>query len=179
MSHVTCTQGNRVDSWLLVVGSQIGNLTPDLSFAHNLCFRCPNGQCEPILDIYTSIAFQWYTKLVKAKNFDPCNRVLKIRKSFRDSNSQMNTPTPNMGVHLRVWGFIPSHFMHFREHVKCSRVSLLVHNLATLCLGREPKARVVTAAKGCQCLLLVSSMLTGSHLPSTFTDIAIPFFQAL
>jgi len=42
------------------VGSQIANLTFDLSFGHNLCFKCPNGSCEPILDIYVSIAFQWY-----------------------------------------------------------------------------------------------------------------------
>jgi hypothetical protein len=34
--------------------------------------------------------------------FDPCNRTLKIQESI-------GTPTPNMGVHLRVWGFIPSH----------------------------------------------------------------------
>jgi hypothetical protein len=31
------------------VESQIANLTPDLSFGHNLCFKCPNGSCEPIL----------------------------------------------------------------------------------------------------------------------------------
>ncbi len=59
MSHATCTQGNWVDFRLLVVGSQTANLTPGLSFGHNLCFRCPNGWCEPILDIYVSIAFQW------------------------------------------------------------------------------------------------------------------------
>jgi hypothetical protein len=176
MSHVAFTQGNRVDSWLFVVGSQTANLTTGFSFAHNLCFRCPNEQCEPISDIYTSIAFQWYKKLVEARSFDPCNHALKIRKSFRDSNSQIKTPTPNMGVHLGVWGFIPSHFMHSREHVKCSWVSLLVRNLVTPCIGLEPKARVVTTAKGCQCLLLVSSMLMGSHLPSTFTDIATPLF---
>jgi hypothetical protein len=59
MSHVACTQGNWVDSWLLVLGSQIANLTLGLSFDHNLCFRCPNESCKPILDIYISIAFQW------------------------------------------------------------------------------------------------------------------------
>ncbi len=32
----------RVDSWLLVVGSQTANLTFGPSFAHNLCCRCPN-----------------------------------------------------------------------------------------------------------------------------------------
>jgi hypothetical protein len=51
MSHVACTQGNWGDSWLLVVGSQTTNLTPDLSYGHNLCFRCPNGRCKPILNI--------------------------------------------------------------------------------------------------------------------------------
>jgi hypothetical protein len=51
MLHATCTQENRFDSQLLVVRSQIGNLTPDLSFRHNLCFKCLNGSCEPILDI--------------------------------------------------------------------------------------------------------------------------------
>jgi len=39
------------DFQLLVVGSQIVNLIPILSFAHNLCFKCPNGSWEPILDI--------------------------------------------------------------------------------------------------------------------------------
>jgi len=34
--------------------------------------------------------------------FDPCNRLLKIRKSI-------GIPIPKMGVHLGVWGFIPSH----------------------------------------------------------------------
>ncbi len=58
MSHATWTQGNQVDSRLLMVGSQTANLTPNLSFGHNLCFRCSNGRCEPILDIYISIVFQ-------------------------------------------------------------------------------------------------------------------------
>jgi hypothetical protein len=43
MSHIACTQGNRVDSRLLMVGSQIASLIPGLSFDHNLCFKCPNG----------------------------------------------------------------------------------------------------------------------------------------
>ncbi len=51
MSHATCMQGNRVDFRLLVVGNQTANLTLSLSFGHNLCFKCPNGSCEPILDI--------------------------------------------------------------------------------------------------------------------------------
>jgi hypothetical protein len=29
----------------------LNNLTPDPSYGHNLCFKCPNGSCEPILNI--------------------------------------------------------------------------------------------------------------------------------
>jgi hypothetical protein len=35
-------------------------------------------------------------------NFDPYNCLLKVWKSIK-------TPTPKVGVHLGVWGFIPSH----------------------------------------------------------------------
>jgi hypothetical protein len=99
MWHVVYSQVNRVDSRLLVVGSQTANLTPGLSFAHNLCFRRPNEPCEPILDIYTSIAFQWYKELFDARNFDPCNRVLKIWESFRDSNSQHGSSLGSVKAH--------------------------------------------------------------------------------
>ncbi len=46
MSHVTCTQVNQVDSWLLVVGSEIVNSTPGLSFGHKLGFSCTNGSLQ-------------------------------------------------------------------------------------------------------------------------------------
>jgi hypothetical protein len=36
-------------------------------------------------------------------SFDCYNRLLKIRESI-------GTSTPKMGVHLGLWGFIPSHF---------------------------------------------------------------------
>jgi hypothetical protein len=52
MWHATCTKGSQGDSRLLVVNSQIGNLTPSPSFGHNLCFNYPNGSCKPILDVY-------------------------------------------------------------------------------------------------------------------------------
>jgi hypothetical protein len=122
-------QGNQGDSRLLVVGSQIGNLTSNPSFGHNLCLRCPNGSCEPIVDIYVPKSFQWYKELFNPIGFDPCNCFLKIRKSIV-------TLAPNVGgAHLGVWGFIPSHspallgFLLARTHV-------------SPCLGREPKAKV-------------------------------------
>jgi hypothetical protein len=51
MLHSVRQRQEEVDSRLLVVGSQTANLTPSPSFAHNLGCRCPNGQCEAILDI--------------------------------------------------------------------------------------------------------------------------------
>ncbi len=102
MSQATWTQGNRGDSRLLVVGSQIVNSIPDPSFGHNLCFKCPNGSCEPISDIVVPSVFQWYKELFNPIRFDPCNHILKIRESI-------GTPTPKMRVHLGVWGFILSH----------------------------------------------------------------------
>ncbi len=76
--HSTCTHRGQVDSWLLVIESQIANLTLGPSFCHNLCFRCPNGPCEAIFDIYTLIAFQWYEERLKVRCFDPYNWALKF-----------------------------------------------------------------------------------------------------
>jgi hypothetical protein len=102
MWHVVCSQVFWVDSWLFLVGNQTGNLTPGPSFGHNLCFRCPNEQCEPILDIYVPRAFQWYKERHNPLSFDPSNRSLKFREST-------GTPSPKVGVALGVWGLTPSH----------------------------------------------------------------------
>jgi hypothetical protein len=37
--------------WALMVKGQIGNLTHDHPFGHNLNFRFINGKCEPTFDI--------------------------------------------------------------------------------------------------------------------------------
>jgi len=57
MSHSLRRCREEVDSRLLVIGSQTGSLTPDLSFAHNLGCICPNGPCKVILGIYSSRPF--------------------------------------------------------------------------------------------------------------------------
>jgi hypothetical protein len=63
-----------------MVGSQIDTLTPGLSFCYTLCFKYSNGMCEPILDIYVLINFQWYKELFNPMNFDPYNHSLKIQE---------------------------------------------------------------------------------------------------
>jgi len=57
MLHSLRQRREEVNSRLLMVGSQTGSLTPDLSFVHNLGCRCPNGSCEAILGIYSSRPF--------------------------------------------------------------------------------------------------------------------------
>jgi hypothetical protein len=99
MSYATYTQQNQGDSRYLMVGSQ----TPNLSFGHNLCLKCPNRSCQPILDIYVPRAFQWYKERFNLMGFVLCNCSLMVWESIK-------TPTPKMGAHLGVWGFVPLHF---------------------------------------------------------------------
>jgi len=88
VSHSTFTNQGRVDSRLLVVGSQTTNLTLGPSFCHNLCCRCPNGPCEPIFDIYISLSFQWCKERPNVRCLNPCNWTLKFRESRRTLKSQ-------------------------------------------------------------------------------------------
>ncbi len=78
-----------IDSWLLVVGSQTASLTPGLSFAHNLGYRCSNDQCEAIFYIYASRPFQWHQEHLNARCFGPCYWNLNIWESRRTRNSQL------------------------------------------------------------------------------------------
>jgi hypothetical protein len=87
MSHSFCRRRDHIESWLLVVGSQIVNLTPCPSFAHNLGCRCSNGSCKAILDIYTSRPFPWHQEHSNARRFDSCNRALNFWVSHRTPTS--------------------------------------------------------------------------------------------
>ncbi len=85
VSHFTCTHQGRVDSRLLVVGSQTASLIHDLYFCHNLCFRCSNGSCKPIFDIYISLDFQWYNKKPRCEGFWPLQSNSEISRVSMDS----------------------------------------------------------------------------------------------
>jgi len=65
------------------------SLTPGPSFAHNLGCKCPNDQCEGILDIYISRPFQWHQEHPNARCFGLCYRALNIRESRRTPNPQL------------------------------------------------------------------------------------------
>jgi hypothetical protein len=115
MSHSFIARRVRVDSRLLVVGSQTASLTPGPSFAHNLGCRCPNDSCKSILDIYTSRPFQWYQEHPNERCFDPWNQAL----SFWESR---NTPSPQLWeceFHphtwpkwgCNIWSFINPHLL--------------------------------------------------------------------
>jgi hypothetical protein len=85
--HSRCRRWEEVDSWLLVVRSQIASLIPSPSFAHNLGCRCSNGQCEASLDIYTSRPFQWHQEHPNERCFDPSTRALNFQESQRTPSS--------------------------------------------------------------------------------------------
>jgi hypothetical protein len=89
VSHSQFGGRKKVDSRLLVVGSQTANLTTGASFAHNLGCRCPNGQCEAIFDIYASRPFQWHQEHLNSRCFGLCCRTLDIRESRRTPNPQL------------------------------------------------------------------------------------------
>jgi hypothetical protein len=132
MSHAIRTHGNWVDSRLLVVGSQTANLTPSPSFGHNLCFRCPNGRCETILDIYVLKAFHWYKELFSPLSFNPWNRPLKIWES-----TGIRTPKMELPWGVRVHSLTPS---HTPGSMLCdSRLPSWPATLQTLALVASPK----------------------------------------
>jgi len=136
MWHATYTQINQGDSRLLVVGSQIGNLTLDPSFGHNLCFKCPNGSCKHILDIYIQRDFQAMWRNFQSNEFWPLKLPFEDLEVHRDSNSQSGNAFGSVGVCSLTLSYT------FKS-MKCdSRASLLARTFASPCLGHEPKARV-------------------------------------
>jgi hypothetical protein len=118
------SQGNRVNSQLLVVRSQIANLTLDPSFGRNWCFRCPNGSCEPILNIYVSIIFQWYRKLLNPLGFWTLQSLSEHSIVHWDSNSQGGSSLGSVRVHSLTFVFTPM-------------LPLLARNLTSPYLGCE------------------------------------------
>ncbi len=94
------TQG---DFQLLMVRNQIGTLTPNPFFGHNLYYKYSNGSCKLNLNIYVSKDFQWYKEIFNPTNFDPWNYFVKIWNF-------VGIPIPKVGIHLGVCGLIPSHF---------------------------------------------------------------------
>ncbi len=126
VSHFTCTHRGRVDSWLLVVESQTASLTPNPSFDHNLCYRCPNDSCEAILDIYTLRPFQQYTEHLNARFFDPYHRVLNFRESRRTPRSHFREcewrPHTSLKVglqqsHISLKSCVRMQFGRFRNNI--------------------------------------------------------------
>jgi hypothetical protein len=135
--HATYTQVNRVDSRLLMIKNQTTNLTSSLSFAHNLCFRFPNGSCEPIL----TSTFQELSNDIKNSSIHwvltPAIALWTLGIHW-DSNSQSGSSLGSVRVYSLTLSCTPRNMWHD------SWTSFLARNLATPCLGRKPKARVAT-----------------------------------
>jgi hypothetical protein len=161
MLHIVCSQVNRVDSRLFLVGSQIGSLTPDPSFGHNLCFKCPNVQCEPILDIYIPWDFQRYKKTPQAIEFWPLKLLSEVSRVHRNSISQSGSCLRSVRVHSLTLSHTPGSM--WCDSWAFSWPALL----QPLCLGREPKARVATINL---CLMAFTSGHTFCFYSSLFSS---------
>jgi len=107
--HPACMQINQGNSRLLMVGNQIGTLTPGLLGAHNLCFKYSNGTCELILDIYVSRSFQWYKEFFNLMSFNPCNCFMKMQESI-------GIPTPKVVATWECVGSFPHILLHSWGH---------------------------------------------------------------
>jgi hypothetical protein len=134
ISHATYMWGNRGDFRLLVVGSQTANLTLDLYFSHNLCFRCPNGSSKPILNIYVPKYFQWY-KEPQSNAFWPLQSVSK------NSEVHLGFQSPKWEFAWECEGSFSHTLLHSQEHeMWFPGFPLNLHP----CIGYEPKAKVAT-----------------------------------
>jgi hypothetical protein len=142
------------------------------SFGHNLCFRCPNEQYEPILDIYVPRAFHWYKKTPQAIEFWPLQSPSEDLGLHWDSNSQNGTP-------LGCESSFPHTFSHSQEYVVQLSASLLARNLANPCFGREPKARVATICANIKwCSSTSSSFDFSMHSRSIDVTPSLVYFLA-
>jgi hypothetical protein len=134
MWHSTWKQVNQSDSQLLLVRCQIGNLTPNPYFGHNLCFKYPNA--EPIPNISISKNLQWYNEKFQSNEFWPLKSPSKNSKIRQDSNFESGSSFGNVGVHSFT-------FSYTLKSMKCdSHASLLARIFASLCFDHNPKARV-------------------------------------
>jgi len=131
ISHTICTHENWIDFQLLMVESQIANLTPGPSFGHNLCFDVQMGNFRYL----HSKNFHWYKKHFKPLSFDPYNRLLKIRESTK-------TPTPKVELHwgVKVHSFTPSHTP--RNMLRDSRLPSWLATLQTFALVASPRLKL-------------------------------------
>ncbi len=121
-----------------MVGSQIANLTPSPSFGHNLWFKCPNGSCKPILDIYVLRTFQWYNEIFNSMGFDPSKLLFEDSGVHQDSNSQTGSSFGSGRVHSLTLSYT-------LRNMKCDSWSpLLACTFVNPCFGCKPKVRVVT-----------------------------------
>ncbi len=142
MWQALCQEVNPVNSWLLVVWSQTTSLTPSPSFARNLHSICPNEQCEPILNIYVSRAFQW--------SFN--HWVLTPEIAFWRFRSPPGLQLPKLNSLGSVRVHFPSLSYTPGSMRSDSRAPSWPTTLQPLCLGHEPKARVTTYSMLCRLL---------------------------
>jgi len=135
MLHTTCMQGNRDDSRLLVVGSQIWLL------AFLLAITC-------VLGVQMGHANPFQTSTFQELSNDIRNISIQCVLTRKIVLWKFKSP---LGLQLPKWEFTWecessfSHtFLHFWEHEMWLPGLVLASTFTNPCFGREPKARVAT-----------------------------------
>jgi hypothetical protein len=169
MWHATWMHENRGDSWFLVVGSQISNLIPNPSFGHKLCFKYQMGHASP----FKTSMFQELSNDIK--NFS-IQWFLTLVITFWKFGNPFRLQLPKWKLIWECRGSFPLTFLHYQEHEMWLPGSLLAHTFASPCLGREPKARVVTWTTiynttqfGCKFNIIRRPWIIVSHPPWVVT----------
>ncbi len=120
----------------LMVGSQIANLTRSRSFGHNLCFRYPNGSCEPILNIDVPKYSEWYKKYLNIMSLVPWSRFLKVQKFVRTLTPKVRSSFGSVEVDSLTLSYTP-------RSMRCdSEASSWPAPLQALALVASPRLRL-------------------------------------
>jgi hypothetical protein len=99
MSHSQIGCREKVDSRLLVVGSQTANLTPGPSFAHNLGYRYPNGNARP----FSISTFQDLSNDTKNTQCEVFWTLLSSSKHLGVPEDSKSPTFPSVGLHPYTW----------------------------------------------------------------------------
>jgi hypothetical protein len=119
-----------------MVGNQIGSLTPDPSFDHNLCFKYPNSHASPLQISKFQNLFN------DIRNFS-IQWVLTFVVALWKFKNPPKLQFPKWEFNLGMKGFIPSHFPTL---LKTWNLTLELHSwlapLQTLTLVASPKLKL-------------------------------------
>jgi hypothetical protein len=99
--------------WVLMVGGQVANLIFGHFFDHNLSLRSPNGECNPIFDIYISKPFSNFKESLLWTPFT-------IYTSISNIHTSQGVDSQNVGIHFPTLARVCLHISPIYTFLACS-----------------------------------------------------------